>query len=173
VGSVQQDLSRIADPDIQASLPLVSAARGDIEGADPDATRTHDRPAHGSLARFIVLRPHAEGGLGKVSVAPDRELNRRVAFKQIKSGATVRDPISRARFVAEAEITGKLEHPGIVPIYSLGHDPAGQPYYATRFVEGDNLQAAIERFHSPDDPGGRHHQLLGRLRRFLDVCSAS
>ena len=53
----------------------------------------------------------------------------------------------RARFVLEAEITGNLEHPGIVPVYSLGRNAAGRPYYAMRFIEGESLSVAIRRFH--------------------------
>ena len=69
--------------------------------------------------RFRILRPHARGGLGAVFVALDGELHREVALKQILE-QHADDPISRQRFVAEAEITGGLEHPGIVPVYGLG-----------------------------------------------------
>jgi serine/threonine protein kinase len=50
----------------------------------------------------------------------------------------------RGRFVLEAEINGGLEHPGIVPVYSLGTYDDGRPFYAMRFVEGDSLTEAIE-----------------------------
>ena len=58
------------------------------------------------------------------------------------------DPRSRSRFVLEAEITGGLEHPGIVPVYGLGHYADGRPFYAMRFIKGDSLKEAIERFHT-------------------------
>ena len=54
---------------------------------------------------------------------------------------------SRGRFVLEAEITGGLEHPGIVPVYGLGTYADGRPFYAMRFIRGDNLKEAIARFH--------------------------
>ena len=67
------------------------------------------------------------------------------------------DPDSRARFLLEAEITGGLEHPGIVPVYGLGTYADGRPYYAMRFIKGDSLKEAIARFHGPSprasDPG--------------------
>jgi eukaryotic-like serine/threonine-protein kinase len=65
--------------------------------------------------RFEVLRSYARGGLGEVLVARDRELNREVALKQIQLDYAD-DVEYRARFVLEAEITGRLEHPGIVPV---------------------------------------------------------
>src|SRR5262249_33637162 len=56
------------------------------------------------------------------------------------------------------------------------NDERGRPYYAMRFVRGDSLREAIERFHSPDRPGnergGRSLALRQLLRRFLDVCNA-
>jgi serine/threonine protein kinase len=66
-----------------------------------------------------VLRPHARSELGDVFVALDAELHREVALKQILE-RHADDPVSRQRFVAEAEITGGLEHPGVLPVYGLG-----------------------------------------------------
>ena len=93
--------------------------------------------------RFRILRPHARGGLGAVFVALDGELHREVALKQILE-KHADDPVSRQRFVAEAEITGGLEHPGVVPVYGLGTDAGGRPYYAMRFIKGDSLKEAID-----------------------------
>jgi serine/threonine protein kinase/tetratricopeptide (TPR) repeat protein len=97
--------------------------------------------------RFRVLRPHARGGLGAVFVALDLELNREVALKQIL-GTHADDPNSRARFLLEAEVTGGLEHPGIVPVYGMGRYADGRPYYAMRFICGDGFNEAIEQFHA-------------------------
>ena len=125
--------------------------------------------------RFRVLRPHAKGGLGAVFVALDSELNREVALKQILD-RHADDPSSRSRFVVEAEITGGLEHPGIVPVYGLGNYANGRPFYAMRFIKGDNLKDAITAFHADEslrkDPGRRSLELRKLLRRFLDVCNA-
>ena len=68
--------------------------------------------------RFKILRSHAEGGLGKVFVARDQELNREVALKEIRF-QYADDESARARFVMEAEVTGGLEHPSIVPVCGL------------------------------------------------------
>ncbi len=107
--------------------------------------------------RFRVLRPHAQGGLGAVFVALDAELNREVAVKEILD-RHADDLVNRARFLMEAEITGRLEHPGIVPVYGMGTYADGRPYYAMRFIRGDSLKEAIERYHG--EPGrvsaGRH-----------------
>ena len=108
-------------------------------------------------------------------VALDAELHREVALKQILDHHAD-DPTSRQRFLIEAEITGGLEHPGIVPVYGLGTYAGGRPYYAMRFIKGDSLKEAIEHFHADaalkEDPGRRSLELRKLLRRFTDVCNA-
>lgn len=174
LGPVRVDLSQIHDTDLQASLTLAASqcqfarlGRLDVE-----------RPAEalsGVGHRFRILRPHDEGGLGKVWLAMDKELNREVALKEIKPDFGGSDA-HRVRFVLEAEITGGLEHPGIVPVYGLGHYTDGRPYYAMRFIRGDSLRKAIAKFHEADwtrcDPGDRALEFQRLLRRFLDVCNA-
>ncbi len=81
-----------------------------------------------------------------VSVALDEELHRVVALKEIQE-RYASDEQPRRRFLLEAEITGGLEHPGIVPVYGLGHHPDGRPFYAMRFVRGESLKEAIDDFH--------------------------
>ena len=80
-----------------------------------------------------------------MSVALDRELNREVALKEIRpEHADNRE--SRARFIVEAEVTGRLEHPGVVPVYGLGRDAQGRPFYAMRLVKGQSLMEEIAAF---------------------------
>jgi serine/threonine protein kinase/Tfp pilus assembly protein PilF len=128
-----------------------------------------------SASRFRPLRLHAEGGLGEVHVAQDCELHREVALKRIRD-EYADDPDSRHRFLREAEITGGLEHPGIVPVYGLGQSADGRPYYAMRFIQGNSLKQAIERFHQAEgpkrDPGERTLALRELLGRFVAVCNA-
>src|SRR6201999_4111767 len=111
----------------------------------------------------------------EIFVARDDELGREVALKEIRE-SHADDPASRARFLLEAEITGAMEHPGIVPVYGLGHYPDGRPFYAMRFIRGDSLKEAIRHFHHADipgrDPGERALALRKLLGRFVDVCLA-
>ena len=133
--------------------------------------------------RFQLIRPHASGGIGQVWLARDSELQRDVAIKEIQP-RFAEHADQRARFVLEAEVTGNLEHPGIVPVYSLGKNAEGRPYYAMRFIRGESLAVAIRRFHHdfrqnagsattrsrrPSKWGIEFRQLV---RRFLDVCNA-
>jgi formylglycine-generating enzyme required for sulfatase activity/tRNA A-37 threonylcarbamoyl transferase component Bud32 len=180
---MRQDLARIDDPDVQASLtglpplPGETPATADGKSQDSLAGLPTTDPVAGvdSARRFRRLREHARGGLGEVFVALDEELDREVALKEIQARHADHAE-SRARFLTEARVTGGLEHPGIVPVYGLGCYPDGRPYYAMRFIKGDSLQEAIATFHAPDRQGvsasERALQLRQLLGRFVDVCNA-
>ncbi len=126
-------------------------------------------------SRFNALRLHAKGGLGAVFLAKDTELGRTVALKEIQKKHAF-DKSSQDRFIAEAIVTGSLEHPGIVPVYGLGRYADGRPFYAMRFLKGTSFQAAIDQFHieHPDrlasDYFSRPFKAL--MRNFIDLCSA-
>jgi eukaryotic-like serine/threonine-protein kinase len=179
--SARARLAGLGEPELEASLARVARGKNGLateidDDNDPDRTvGLFPGAADGDGQRFRILRPHARGGLGEVFVALDAELHREVALKQILE-KHADDPVSRQRFVAEAEITGGLEHPGVVPVYGLGTYGGGRPYYAMRFIQGDSLKEAIDQFHSDDtlknNPGRRSLEFLNLLRRFLDVCNA-
>jgi serine/threonine protein kinase/tetratricopeptide (TPR) repeat protein len=132
----------------------------------------HDPSAATRGTRFRILHPHAAGGLGEVFVARDEELNREVALKQIQT-RHASNPESQARFLIEAEVTGGLEHPGIVPVYSLGRHPDSRPFYVMKFIRGETLKDAIDRFHKAANRNDRERtvEFCKLLRRFIDVCN--
>jgi serine/threonine-protein kinase len=174
--STRERLTELGDPDIEATLGHVPSGDDSTADGDTDRTASHGAgTASSDGQRFRILRPHARGGLGYVFVALDQELHREVALKQILD-QHADDPASRHRFLLEAEVTGGLEHPGIVPVYALGTYGDGRPFYAMRFIRGDSLKEGIDRFRADDglkkDPGGRSLQLRKLLRRFTDVCNA-
>jgi WD40 repeat protein len=161
---LREELGGLADGDLQASL---------AQFADELPSTVAYVPGPDGALRYHVLRPHARGGLGEVFVALDQELHREVALKEIDA-SHADDPNSRGRFVREAEITGGLEHPGVVPVYGLGRHADGRPFYAMRFIRGETLKDAIARFHgSPGHAPARgsleFRQLLSRL---VAVCNA-
>jgi hypothetical protein len=96
VYSVRDELKRLADPDVEASLAHVSMAPV-ARNFDATLTWTAGSPTLAG-ARFRVLRSHAKGGLGEVFVAHDEELDREVAFKEIQDRhATIHEPRARPR----------------------------------------------------------------------------
>ncbi len=175
LGSASQELQTkivaLGDADVPTWVPPVGAG-GLEEGSDGGAVANPGGLSNHNV-RFRIIRPHAKGGLGEVYIARDEELNREVALKEIQA-RYADDPESHARFLLEAEITGGLEHPGIVPVYGLGQYPDGRPFYAMRFIRGDSLREAVARFRA-DNPGHDRFTTLEfrkLLSRFIDVCHA-
>jgi WD40 repeat protein/serine/threonine protein kinase len=176
--TIGAELEPIADHELDAGLAQLPDAPAAVHGSPSTADR-----AGSSGARFQILRPHASGGLGEVFVARDGDLNREVALKEIQA-RHADSPQNRARFVREAEVTGGLEHPGIVPVYALGQYPDGRPYYAMRFIRGTSLKQAIERYHNPPPSPPLRGRRAGRqgvqrnlelrqlLGHFIAVCNA-
>jgi serine/threonine protein kinase/Flp pilus assembly protein TadD len=125
-----------------------------------------------AAAVFQPQRYHAHGGLGEVLIARQHELDRLVALKRIRPEKLHEQ--ARYRFLREAAITARLQHPGIVPIYGLGQDDDG-PFYTMPFIQGQTLQEAIEGFHGDDslrrDPGRGSLELRGLLQQWITVCN--
>ncbi len=117
------------------------------------------------------MRKLGQGGLGRVWLAFDHHLKRHVAVKEI----TVRNnPAALERFRREAEITGQLEHPGIVPIYQLGEDTnTGEVFYAMRFLGKRTFHDAIMEYHERRTEGDDDPMLIRQLLTdFVNICQA-
>ncbi len=190
VDALAEDLLSRNPDAIHPTLSLVETGNAEdtVDTANLPRPFSRSRSAIRKLetdGRFKILRPHARGGLGEVSVAYDLELDREVALKEIQQ-RFVGDVASQARFLLEAKVTGGLEHPGIVPVYGLGYYDDGRPFYAMRFIQGESLKQATDRFHSGESArqasvSGQpkpikldQHALefRGLLNRFIDVCNA-
>ena len=174
--STRESLARLEDPDIDATIGRAASRNG---LTDDDANQTASYAVGTATSdgqRFRRPAPACSRRFGTaVFVALDSELNREVGSLLILDHHAD-DATSRHRFLLEAEVTGGLEHPGIVPVYGLGSYGDGRPYYAMRFIRGDSLKEAIDRFHADGtlrkNHGRRSLELRKLLRRFTDVCNA-
>jgi WD40 repeat protein len=110
---------------------------------------------------YELEREFARGGLGRILRATDRRLRRRVALKELIS----KDGKAEQRFVREALITARLEHPGIVPVHEAGRWPSGKRFYAMKLVEGRTLARALEVAHSVEER-------LALVPHLIDVAEA-
>lgn len=117
---------------------------------------------------------HTRGGVGELFKARDDALGRDVAVKVIQP-QFAGNPDHERRFLWEAEVTSRLDHPGIVPVYTVGRSSDGRPSYSMRFIRGETLMAAITRFHAEEKPGrdATERSLAFRqlLTRFVAVCN--
>src|SRR5262245_22349250 len=129
--------------DRTASIPPAERVRR-VESAPAAPAPAAGEPAAPGLPidppeRYELAGVHGKGGLGRVVKARDRRLGRTVAIKELLH----RTPGAEARFVREALVTARLEHPGIVPVHEAGRWPSGDPYYAMKLVSGRTLKALI------------------------------
>jgi serine/threonine protein kinase len=137
------------------------------------AARGGDHDARVLEGRFEIIRKLGQGGLGRVWLARDVNLNRHVAIKEISHVSGMTDTVVE-RFKHEAKITGRLDHPSIVPIYQLGEDlSTGRVFYAMRFLGRSTLQDSINEYHERREEGDDDPMLLRHLlTAFVNVCHA-
>ena len=112
------------------------------------------------LGRYQILRAIGEGGIGKLYLARDPDIEREVAIKVLREGLD--DAELRERFAREARSAGRLQHINIVTIYDVGKHE-GQPYIAMEYVKGETLGALL-----------KSHQPTSLSRKFQimeDLCS--
>src|SRR5438874_6947649 len=120
-------------------------------GSDPVPPRGAEPESEiiGPIAgRYDLGTRIARGGMGIVYRAQDRHLNRTVAIKIIRSRFLERPDLLR-RFLAEARINGRLQHPGIVPVYEVGSLPDARPFIAMKLIEGHTLSRLLRERASP------------------------
>jgi serine/threonine protein kinase/Tfp pilus assembly protein PilF len=122
--------------------------------------------------RYDMVDNFARGGMGNIWLAKDAMLQREVAYKELLPRAMRRASIVE-RFVQEGQVTGQLEHPGIVPIYDLGYQENGTPFYAMKLVRGTEMKDQIEAFHEiPKNTADRDRAFVKLLGQFVAVCNA-
>lgn len=124
------------------------------------------RPGKGQ--RYLIDTEIARGGMGAVLRAVDCDIRREVAVKYLLKHA---DPHSKARFVEEAQITGQLEHPNIVPIHEMGVDGQGRLFFTMKMVRGRSLAQVLDALRK-DPHSDRDWSLARLLSIFVNVCHA-
>ncbi len=130
------------------------------EPAEPPVTLAP--PGAGNLE---VTGPLGRGAMGEVLRAQDPRLHREVAVKRL-DGRHAQDPSATRRFVAEAQLTAQLDHPGIVPVHQLDLGEGG-PSYAMKLVRGRTLRAVLDEARQG---GAAATSLPARLELFLGIC---
>lgn len=149
---------------------------------EPEGPRNPDSGALILEQAYRKLRFHARGGLGEIYIADDEELQRDVVLKFIRPKHRDRRDC-RDQFQLEAEVTARLDHPGVVPVYGFGRTPDGRLCYAMRFIQGETLEERIAKVHNRDTlPEGRSKksnslfsasrsvEFRGLLNRLATVC---
>ncbi|HWO24501.1 MAG TPA: serine/threonine-protein kinase [Kofleriaceae bacterium] len=141
----------------------------EVQGWDVGASQTPwpsssgsdagDDPASQSPGRYCIEALIGRGGMGEVVSARDEQIGRSVAIKRLRAPNAPADVV--ARFVREARIQGRLDHPAIPPVHELWRDERGQPFFVMKQLSGITLSevlarsgAAEEAAETRDDPDG-------------------
>jgi eukaryotic-like serine/threonine-protein kinase len=139
---VERSLVILRDDATQRSLGV----SGGLESRPPSMAGVEPTPQSDD-SRYTLIALHAIGGIGQVWLAHDVQMGRDVALKELRV-EQAEDAVLSARFHREAQITGQLEHPGIVPVYEVARQPGtGRPFYTMRFVKGRTLSDVAKAYH--------------------------
>ena len=125
-------------------------------------------------SKYNVGDEVARGGMGAIRLGKDQTLMREVAIKsmlKLKPGVA-ENHSDMARFIEEAQVTGQLEHPGIVPVYELGVDDDSQVFYTMKFVKGKTLQSILNDIRKNDSATVAEFPLHRLVQLFYRVCDA-
>ncbi|MEN8152149.1 MAG: hypothetical protein ABFS86_20195, partial [Planctomycetota bacterium] len=102
------------------------------------------------VGRYQVVGEIAQGGVGVILKARDRDLGRDCAMKLLRSDLLTRPSVVQ-RFVEEAQVGAQLQHPGIVPVYELGLLADSRPYFTMKLVKGETLAILLSERASPKE----------------------
>ena len=114
----------------------------------------------------------AEGGMGLVREAEDLRCLRTVALKRLLKGEKITDE-DRERFIAEAQITSRLEHPNIIPIHELGFDSNRHVYYTMKYIHGRTLTEVLMDIRRGNEDVVEQYPLSRLLNILQKVCDAT
>ena len=121
--------------------------------------------------KYSISSELARGGMGSILEARDNDLRRTIAMKVMLSGENPPPP-EYERFIKEAQVTGFLEHPNIVPVHELGVDKNDRPFFVMKLVGGESLQSILERIRKGNKGYIEKYPFRNLLGIFIQVCNA-
>jgi serine/threonine protein kinase/tetratricopeptide (TPR) repeat protein len=149
---------------------VIASLSRDVAETEPLSSGNDTAPVSATTCtRYEQLKFFRRGGLGALYRATDEALHRETVVKFMNEQCE-KDPSLIAQFKVEAEVTGRLDHPGIVPVYGIGQDWQGRPFYVMRLINGRELKQAIQDYHHGDPlkhAGGHRRQMLCNLLEHL------
>ncbi|MFB6262165.1 MAG: bifunctional serine/threonine-protein kinase/formylglycine-generating enzyme family protein [Bradymonadaceae bacterium] len=140
---------------------------------DPGGTGDISRLSAGELPgseRYELIGRLGEGGAGEVWLARDSVLEREVALKILKESDSGRGLEQTRRFIFEAQTSGRLGHPGIVPVHDIGMLPDGRWFYTMRQIQGSDFRDILNRLTRGEKETREEYPLTRRLAVYADVC---
>jgi len=153
----------MAEPE-QDTLPATRGLASVEHVLDPVTSLSYDERYEGDALL-------GKGGMGNVTLAADEQIGRHIAMKILHAKYRENESAT-TRFVREARVQGQLEHPAIVPVYDLGVNPEGHPYFTMKRVRGVTLQDVLKRLREDDPAVLARYTRRRLLAAFSQVCVA-
>ncbi len=123
-----------------------------------------------TIGKYQIVRTIGIGGMGEVLLAFDTATERYVALKKIRDNL-VKHASIRERFLKEAYLTARLNHPSIIPIFSI-HNGEGKIYYTMPYVEGATLKEILRKSRSIEKWGGKPHPIGSSINALARIYLA-
>ena len=162
--------SSLAQAGINGGVTIGAGDSSEPSQTNPDKRRSvREILARGGGERYQVAGEIARGGMGAVLRAVDCDIRREVAVKYLLDQA---DPRKKARFVEEAQVTGQLEHPNIVPIHELGVDARQRLFFSMKMVRGRSLQHVLTELRDEPRAAEKDYPPGRLLTIFVNICHA-
>lgn len=169
----EEDLATLRiTPPVSAPMPKVLPTVAGVKtftAAPPEMSAMGANPD--SPVPFVIGSRIAQGGMGTILEADDCKFGRKIAVKvmRLDRGASEEQ---KQRFIQEAAVLGRLEHPNIVPVHDLGRDSGGELYYSMKLVKGVTLQDILDDLREEKPEALAHYTLNRLLMIFRKICDA-
>jgi serine/threonine protein kinase/formylglycine-generating enzyme required for sulfatase activity/DNA-directed RNA polymerase subunit RPC12/RpoP len=156
------------DVDLEQSSKIYSSRYGEKVDSQAPSSISNLISSAGK-EKYIFNREIGHGGMGAVLETVDQDIRRRVAMKVMLPSTKEDTPLIK-RFLEEAQITGQLEHPNIVPVHEIGIDEESKAYFTMKLVRGEELESIISKMANGNQEYLRKYSLGALIQVFMKVC---
>lgn len=163
-GQIEGTDSSLAKAGVDGGVTLASAAPPGSKSVGEVLARRSTKDG-----RYLIEGEIGRGGMGSVLRAVDCDIRREVALKYLLNQS---DVPKKLRFVEEAQITGQLEHPNIVPIHELGVDNLKRLFFSMKMVKGRSLAQVLDDLRQNPSQAEKEWSLSRLLNIFVNICNA-
>ena len=167
IGGVKSILTELVEKE-KLSMESQVFSIGPVESDDAEKI-PEGSPKHQD--KYEIKHEIDRGGMGSILLAMDLDLRRRIAMKVLIEGSRS-SPQLCERFIKEAQVTGFLEHPNIVPIHELSADANHKPFFTMKLIAGETFDTVLRKLSEGDPDYKRQFPLRRVLGIFIQVCNA-
>jgi serine/threonine protein kinase len=170
IGGVKSTLAQLVDVERIAGESILFSI-GPAK-ADEESQRVREsRGKRNSEERYKVSNEIARGGMGSILRTEDLDLRRFVAMKVLLEPGETTEKMYE-RFIKEAQVTGFLEHPNIIPVHELGLDKNLRPFFTMKLIGGESLASVLNALRRNNAEYRKDYPIRRLLGTFIQVCNA-